>query len=682
MLATDGTSTHVLVWVAVALVIVGVLGYSQAAVAMIRRWFGLPATPSSSSARRMTIVYATQRGTARGYAHRIFTAVTHWRNASPLHRAYMDAPLVVDAAAFEAEALAEQDMVVLVLATYTDGKAPESCERFRMDLFDMSADFRYGAGHLRRQTSFVFGLGDVEYANNFNGFAKDASDWLRSLGAVQATPPRLASTRRAQPVLVGFIGDILSHLDEQFAACAPQRSAAASVCKAPRDRGADATAALESESDADESAVGSSGAPARAVDDLEDMGGLEERDELLYPRLRQSLSKQGYKLIGSHSAVKLCRWTKAMLRGRGGCYKHTFYNISSYQCMEMTPNLACANKCVFCWRHHTNPVGRDFTWKVDSPEFLVESALAEHRAMLRPLKGVPGVTTDRLADAMNVRHCALSLVGEPIMYPRINDFVSLLHHKHISTFLVSNAQFPDRVRDLGIVTQLYLSIDAATPAELKAIDRPLFEDFWERMLACLHELRQKPYRTVFRLTLVDGYNMTNLHEYGRLIEIARPDFIEVKGVTYCGDSDSSTITMQNVPFHTQVVSFCQDLVTHLNITSAAATTTSRGSIAPSPLASNQPHHRARSMQYDLAAEHEHSCCVLIANERFRKDGVWHTWIDYAKFFALLESGGPFTSADYCAPTPAWAVFRSAERGFDPDHTRHYRKNRTLPTAGC
>ncbi|NWW51202.1 TYW1 synthase, partial [Pedionomus torquatus] len=58
----------------------------------------------------------------------------------------------------------------------------------------------------------------------------------------------------------------------------------------------------------------------------------------------------GYKLIGSHSGVKLCRWTKSMLRGRGGCYKHTFYGIESHRCMEATPSLACANKCVFCWR--------------------------------------------------------------------------------------------------------------------------------------------------------------------------------------------------------------------------------------------------------------------------------------------------------------------------------------------
>ena len=44
---------------------------------------------------------------------------------------------------------------------------------------------------------------------------------------------------------------------------------------------------------------------------------------MLTDQLRAALSKQGYKLLGSHSGVKLCRWTKAMLRGRGGCYKNT-----------------------------------------------------------------------------------------------------------------------------------------------------------------------------------------------------------------------------------------------------------------------------------------------------------------------------------------------------------------------
>jgi tRNA wybutosine-synthesizing protein 1 len=89
--------------------------------------------------------------------------------------------------------------------------------------------------------------------------------------------------------------------------------------------------------------------------DLEDLGKVmnnikkhrtkatksSEPKEMITPLLRKSLEKQGYKLIGTHSGVKLCRWTKSMLRGRGGCYKHTFYGIESHRCMETTPSLAC-----------------------------------------------------------------------------------------------------------------------------------------------------------------------------------------------------------------------------------------------------------------------------------------------------------------------------------------------------
>ena len=77
--------------------------------------------------------------------------------------------------------------------------------------------------------------------------------------------------------------------------------------------------------------------------------------DLRYARENSVFSCPVWGCIGSHSGVKLCRWTKSMLRGRGGCYKHAFYGIESHRCMEATPSLACANKCVFCWRHHTNP---------------------------------------------------------------------------------------------------------------------------------------------------------------------------------------------------------------------------------------------------------------------------------------------------------------------------------------
>ena len=46
---------------------------------------------------------------------------------------------------------------------------------------------------------------------------------------------------------------------------------------------------------------------------LEENGLNGELKEMITPLLRESLTKQGYKLIGTHSGVKLCRWTKVLI---------------------------------------------------------------------------------------------------------------------------------------------------------------------------------------------------------------------------------------------------------------------------------------------------------------------------------------------------------------------------------
>jgi tRNA wybutosine-synthesizing protein 1 len=365
-----------------------------------------------------------------------------------------------------------------------------------------------------------------------------------------------------------------------------------------------------------------------------------------------ALTKQGYSIIGSHSGVKICRWTKSALRGRGSCYKFSFYGIASHLCMETTPSLSCSNKCVFCWRHGTNPVGTTWRWKVDPPEMIFEGVKEGHYKKIKMMKGVPGVRAERFAEAMRIRHCALSLVGEPIFYPHINEFTALLHNERISSFLVCNAQHPDQLATLKPVTQLYVSIDASNKESLRKIDRPLHRDFWERFLRCLDILKERRFeqRTVFRLTLVKGFNIEDEAEgYADLVERALPCFIEVKGVTYCGTSTSSSagLTMQNVPFYSEIQAFVIALNAALE---------------------------KRGLAYGLAAEHAHSCCVLLASERFRIDGKWHTLIGYEKFFNCLESGKPFKPEDYVGePTPEWALWGNG--GFDPRDERVDRKGR-------
>ena len=141
----------------------------------------------------------------------------------------------------------------------------------------------------------------------------------------------------------------------------------------------------------------------------------------------------------------------------------------------------------------------------------------------------------------------ISRFGEAFEW--INKFIDLLHGKNISTFLVTNAQFPDAIKALKPVTQLYVSVDAGNKENLKKIDRPLFRDFWQRYLDSLKALGEKQQRTVYRLTLVKGWNVEEIKGYADLINLGRPDFIEIKGVTYCGDSKASTLTMENVPWY-------------------------------------------------------------------------------------------------------------------------------------
>ena len=338
--------------------------------------------------------------------------------------------------------------------------------------------------------------------------------------------------------------------------------------------------------------------------------------------------------------------------------------------MEATPSLACANKCVFCWRHHKNPVGREWRWKTDEPGFIVDEAVKMHIKMINETKGIPGVRRDRWEEAHTVRHCALSLVGEPIMYPRINELLGHLHDRKISTFLVTNGQHPDAIESLRPVTQLYVSVDAPTPDSLEAIDRPLFRDAWDRLRRSLKCLKNKGQRTVARLTVVKGWNSDEVEGYAKLIALGHCSLVEVKGVTFCGKSDASNLNMSNTPWHHEVVALTTRLRDELNRMHEEAV--DKDNAPP---------------RYELACEHKHSVSVLLARVDQFADGdpvtgelKWKTWIDYDKFQILASKAAAdpnftFGVEDYTAETPSWAVFGANEEGFDPTDTRHRKKNK-------
>lgn len=568
-------------------------------------------------------------------------------------------------------------------------------DTFLEHLQETHHDFRIDTAPLSPLMGYaVFGYGDKEgWPNEADGFcfqAKEVDKWMAKLtGRKRAYPVGMGDMKsdhaqRFDEWASGIEETITNYATTGFLGEGVPGSGAADESDVEEDEAYDDGEVVF---DDEQVAVSKDGSGGRGLDDVEDLGkminsssGSKKKAPIAvdfttygkgtskpnHPRgakemvakdspTYNALTKQGYAIVGSHSGVKICRWTKSALRGRGSCYKYSLYGINSHQCMETTPSLSCSNKCVFCWRHGTNPVGTTWRWKVDPPEMIFDGVKENHYKKIKMMKGVPGVRAERYAEALQIRHCALSLVGEPIFYPHINEFLGMLHAERISSFLVCNAQHPDELAALKAVTQLYVSIDASNKDSLRKIDRPLHRDFWERFQRCLDILREKRFRhrTVFRLTLVKGFNVEDEAEgYAQLVERGLPCFVEVKGVTYCGTSTSSNagLTMSNVPFYWEVCEFVRALEKRL---------------------------KAKGLKYGIAAEHAHSCCILLASERFNVDGKWHTHIDYQRFFELLEERGPdgdWTPEDYMGPpTPEWALWGNG--GFDPRDDRVDRKGR-------
>ncbi|XP_061358074.1 S-adenosyl-L-methionine-dependent tRNA 4-demethylwyosine synthase isoform X2 [Gastrolobium bilobum] len=423
------------------------------------------------------ILFLSETGTSKALARRLQSVLASNDVAFDL----------VDCQHYEPEDLPKETLLLVVASTWEDGKPPPGSRFFATWLAESAKDFRVGSLLLSRCQFAVFGVGSRAYGDTFNAVARDLAKQMKALGATEVVPLCEGDVDGDADVdgvfdlwcdkVVGFLKGGGGGFKNGGAVVGGECGVVSSS-----EEDSDVESEVESEIVDLEDIAGK--APSRkSVATVEGTNGkLNGRREMVTPVIRANLVKQGYKIIGSHSGVKICRWTKSQLRGRGGCYKHSFYGIESHRCMEATPSLACANKCVFCWRHHTNPVGKSWQWEMDDPIEIVNSAIDLHTNMIKQMKGVPGVTLERLNEGLSPRHCALSLVGEPIMYPEINALVDELHKRRISTFLVTNAQFPEKIKSLKPLTQLYVSVDAATKDSLKAIDRPLFGDFWERFI--------------------------------------------------------------------------------------------------------------------------------------------------------------------------------------------------------
>ncbi|MFQ5573319.1 MAG: 4-demethylwyosine synthase TYW1 [Nitrosopumilaceae archaeon] len=296
---------------------------------------------------------------------------------------------------------------------------------------------------------------------------------------------------------------------------------------------------------------------------------VQEEDELIQikPGVLQQLKKAKYG-VADHSTVQLCHWTKKSFKNEGDCYKHKFYGISTHKCMEFSPaGMHCENRCVYCWRpmefYDSLKMEPE---KVAEPEEVLKKLMEERRKLIMGHYGDSRNDKNKLDESLLPSHYAISLSGEPTMYPKLPELIKYLKSlkETKSIFLVTNGQEPDMIKRLAdedaLPTQMYLSTNAADYESFMKINRPRYEDSWERWNSSLEMLKELDTRTVLRITLIRDYNTTDemIPAFASMIRDSSPHFIEIKSYMHVGRS-TNRLERENMLELDEVMHFSSEL---------------------------------------------------------------------------------------------------------------------------
>ena len=274
---------------------------------------------------------------------------------------------------------------------------------------------------------------------------------------------------------------------------------------------------------------------------------VEEDEQLLQirPVITAQLKKAKYG-VADHSTVGLCHWTKKSFKHEGSCYKHKFYGISTHRCMEFSPaGMYCENRCVYCWRPMEFYDSMQMkSEQVAEPEQILTKLMAERKKLINGFYGDSRNDKQRLDESLLPAHYAISLSGEPTMYPKLPELIKYLKTFEAtkSIFLVTNGQEPDMIQKLqdenALPTQLYLSTNAADYKSFIKINKPRYDDSWERWNKTLNMLKDLKTRTVLRITLIRDHNdqKESIPAFAEMFRKASPHFIEIKSYMHIGRS--------------------------------------------------------------------------------------------------------------------------------------------------
>jgi len=197
--------------------------------------------------------------------------------------------------------------------------------------------------------------------------------------------------------------------------------------------------------------------------------------------------------------------------------------------------------------------------KWDNPENIIEGCIKAQLKILSGYKGNPKTDSKKLSEALSPKHVAISLIGEPTLYPSLGDLIQSFHKKGFTTFLVSNGTLPHSLSQLNEEpTQLYISVCAFDKGNFLETCRPQVPLAWESLNETLSLLPSFKCPTVVRITLTKHLNMKNPELYARLIGKANPTYVEPKAYMHVGFS-RLRLGFENMPTHKEVQEFAAKL---------------------------------------------------------------------------------------------------------------------------
>ncbi|MEM3029544.1 MAG: 4-demethylwyosine synthase TYW1 [Thermoproteota archaeon] len=289
---------------------------------------------------------------------------------------------------------------------------------------------------------------------------------------------------------------------------------------------------------------------------------------MLPKHVKSLLEKQQYRIVGRHSAVKVCYWTRQKLTHGRSCYKELWYgNVQSHRCMQMTPFLGCNYRCIYCWRIHSGD-RPEYVWQeypaqlseLDDPAHILEEAVRLRRSLLIGYKANPLVDQKVFEEALNPSMVTFSLTGEPTMYPRLGELIGEARRRSIATYLVTNGSMPEVLENLNpLPDQLYISLQGSNEEVFKKVARPLVKDAWQRLVKSLELLSSLTgVRRVLRITVVKNINDSDAEGYAKLMSIANPDYVEVKAYEWVGESQSR-LPKNAMPWMSDIVALSEKI---------------------------------------------------------------------------------------------------------------------------